>query len=425
MRPGSSWVSAPILWLRTRRASAALFTANVTSAGVALGVNVFVARHLGPEEYGQYRFVYAIVLFVSLFFDLGYFSSGAYILAGTEDLHRRRLVSGALVAIGLVLAFGFALLTALSSPVVGTLYGPEIGRLLLLSAPLAPAAIAPYFVEQLLKGSGRIGLLAAWTVVNRIGAATVLVVLGLVGRLSAASALVVTFGAGIVATAVVLLLVRPAFVEVIEGVREVHAEQRRFGRPLYVGRSLNLMSYRTDALFLGYFRDATVVGHYALATAFASVPAMFAQAIAAFEFRGFPGRSIARRVLRVTFVGTAVAAVVTAVAVGEYVVPYLGPGYGGVTPILYAAVVAAVFQGAYQPFNSWLLANGRGYALRRLLLTVAGVNLVANAVLIPFVGGVGAAVASGVGTATYLFLAIRAYRRERVEMAEPTTEDPE
>ena len=75
-------------------------------------------------------------------------------------------------------------------------------------------------------------------------------------------------------------------------------------------------------------------------------------------------------------------------------------------------LVAAACQAAYQPYNSWMLANGFGGELMRFLFVVAGVNIVANLTLIPTAGGPGAAIASALGTGAYLILSARIYRRQ-------------
>ncbi len=91
---------------------------------------------------------------------------------------------------------------------------------------------------------------------------------------------------------------------------------------------------------------------------------------------------------------------------------HLGAEYAPVPAVLFPAAVATGFQALYQAFNGWLLANGIGERLQRLLIGVGTLNLVSNLVLIPFWGALGAAVASGVGSCAYLLWSISAYRRE-------------
>jgi O-antigen/teichoic acid export membrane protein len=210
-------------------------------------------------------------------------------------------------------------------------------------------------------------------------------------------------------------MLRPSWKNAFSRLREIADEQRRFGRPLYVGKVANLASYNTDRLLLGWFRDAQAVGYYSLAMSIGGPVAMFAQSVAASHFKEFAHRRpIPSRLLRWNTLGTLLVSLAVLVAGNLVVLVYLGPGYSAVAVLLVVALIAIGFQAAYQPYNSWLLANGFGSELRNFLLVVAAINLAANLVLIPAAGAMGAALASAVGTGAYLVLAARIYRQQAV-----------
>jgi O-antigen/teichoic acid export membrane protein len=205
-------------------------------------------------------------------------------------------------------------------------------------------------------------------------------------------------------------------------VRRYASAYRSFGLPLFLGRVPNLLAYRADVLLLTLFWPLDVVGHYALATAAVNVVVVFGQSAATARFRSFSGALLLRRQM-VRDLLTAAALAVAAVAAGALVIEHLlGDAYDDAVLLLPVVALAALASAAYQPYNSWLLANGAGGALRRLLLVVAGLNAAANLALIPQYGAAGAAFASVLGNVCYLFLARRAYAGSRRRTGdEPTS----
>lgn len=179
---------------------------------------------------------------------------------------------------------------------------------------------------------------------------------------------------------------------------------------MYIGRTFNLLAFRADVVLLTMSFPPASVAQYVLATSMLSPVAMFGQASASTRFRAMrdaaPDTSWARRLALVAVVLALLACGVGALSVWWP----LGRAYEPLLPLLPLVAVAAVLQAAYQPANSWLLANGEGPRLRRLLLVAGTVNLLANLALVPWLGGMGGALGSITGNASYLWLARRACR---------------
>jgi O-antigen/teichoic acid export membrane protein len=391
--------------------STILFLALGSTAAVSLLTSFFIARHLGPDEFGLYALGLAILIFLSLFSDFGYFSSGARLLTTVEDAGEKKMYIGALLGIAGVSAAGFAAVVLLVSFVVDGMFNAGTGHLLRICLWATPALVLPHAVDQALKALQRVHLLGIWHFGSRLLFFGVAIGGGLKGVLSAEFALQAYLGTQLAALIGVILAMEPKFRGLRSHWAAIMGEHRRFGRPLYMGKVVAMASYNSDKLLLGALRDAAVVGHYSLAVAFGNGVGMFASATAAASFRDFANRrTIAGELIRTTVIGMVVLAGITLVGANALVWLYLGPAYGAVSALLFPAMVASVLQGAYQPFNSWLLANGLGVEIRRYLVIVTLVNLAANAVLIPLFGGMGAAVASICGMGTHLLLSRGAYR---------------
>lgn len=389
---------------------ASLFAARAASSLLAFGVSLYLARVLGSVEFGRYAFVVGFLTFSSVFFDLGYFASGARLLAHAEGPELRRQVN-TMVAIGAAFSALFIALAAAAALVVDRIFAVKIGALLLATAFLSPAFILPYVFEQLLKATGRIRMLSFWVVGTKVVSVAVLVLLARRGRIDALDACTAYMSGTVVVSVLVTLLLRPGLDGVRDGVRAVIREQQQFGRPLYVGKVVHLGSYHSDKLLLAAVHRAPDVGWYALAMAMAGGISMFGQSVAATAFRSFGRRRhITGELLHRNTAGIVIGSIVTIVVGALVLTLYLGAEYRPVMWLLVPASIATAFQGAYQPYNSWLLANGFGTRIRNFLFVVAAVNVVGNAGLIPAFGVYGAAAASIASMVTYWWLSRRSYR---------------
>lgn len=417
-RADGGWRDAARSGLAGSADSVQLFGAKLVAALAGFTGNLILARTLGHVEYGRYAFALGALTFLSQFFDLGLFTSGARLLtvARTED--ERRGYFGAMLVMGGGLSAGLIVLVFAGSRVVDRVLPDKIGHLLATVAVLTPSLATPFLVEQALKASGRTALLSMWTGLTRVLFAVSAGVLALAGNATAVSATIVNLATGLVATAVVFIRLRPRLTGLEPFLKRIGVEQRRFGMKVYVGKVLNLASYNSDKLLLAYFVNATTVGFYSLAMSMGSGVVMFSQSVATASFAGFADRQpIRRQLLWFNLGGIAAVAVATVLTGWGVVHAVLGMEYAPVLVLLPVATLAAAFQGAYQPYNSWLLANGFGDELRQFLIWVAGINLGMNLLLIPLAGGMGAAIASSIGTAAYLVLAVRACRTAVVKAA--------
>jgi len=394
-----------------RAASAGLFAARALSAAMSFVVSIYLARTLGSSEFGRYAFVIAFLTFASIFFDLGYFASASTLIANADGRQAYRYIN-AMVVLGFLFSLVFIGLVLVSSLVVDFIFNVKIGRLLLHTAVLSPALILPYMFEQMLKASGRIHLLSFWVVGTKAVSVLALAYYGLRAKIDAETASIAYMIGGVIVSIFVLALMRPGLSGVRSGLRSISAMQKRFGRPLYVGKIAHLGSYHSDKLMLAGLHRAADVGWYTLAMALAGGISMFAQSVAASAFRQFGKRTqISHRLLRQNTTGLVAGSVLTVLAGAAVIATYLGPEYGPVILLLLPASLATSFQGAFQPYNSWLLANGHGREIRNFLFVVAGINVLGNITLIPLFSVYGAAVASILGMASYWWLARRAYRR--------------
>lgn len=393
--------------------SLSLFGARASAALASFLANIYLAKVLGADDFGKYALTIAILTYSSAFVDVGHFASGARLLASTDDEGLKRGYAGSLIAIGAAISALFIGVVLALTLVVDRVFVPGLGAILRTVALLAPAMVAPFVLDQVLKALGRTHILAAWQTLPRVLFLTAVVAAEALGGLSPLVATALFLLAALIPAVVVSFAIRPSMTGLIPHLRDIAAEHRRFGRDLYAGKLANLASYNSDKLLLGFFRDARDVGFYSLAMSFGGLVTMFGQSMAAASFREFAHRRpIPERLLKSNSIGIVLIAAAALGAGLVVILLYLGSAYAAVAPLLLLSVIACGFQATYQPYNSWLLANGLGPELRRFLFQVAAINLAVNLALIPTAGAIGATIASCIGMAAYFVLALRVYRQQ-------------
>jgi len=66
---------------KTARQTLLLFSAQIFSLGIGFIANMLLAKEMGAQQFGIYSFALATISFVAIFFEFGYFASGARLLA--------------------------------------------------------------------------------------------------------------------------------------------------------------------------------------------------------------------------------------------------------------------------------------------------------------------------------------------------------
>lgn len=400
--------------LRTLRAAwpaHRLFVANIAASAMSLLVALVLARRLGADQYGAYASALALLMYVAIFADFGLLATCARLLAGSTPTAESRRLEGVAWLVLLAGCLAMSAVTLLAALGGRSVFPAEATTALLRCAPVAGAALGAYFLEQVLKATGRTGLLALTTVLSR----SLLVGLAFVVP-STTWALGAYLGSALVGVVVVAMATRPLTTRLGAAIAAVRKEHASFGLALSTGRVPSLLAYRLDMILLAILVPLNEVAGYALTLSVMNVVVVLSQSAVTTRFRSFHDTPLPRSFARRNALGAALLAA-GVVALGWLLVRrFLGEDYDSMTVLLPLVAVASVVQAAYQPHNAWLLANGRGSRLRSLLLVVTAVNLVANLALIPTVGAVGAAVASIAGNGTYLLLARRAYREEAARL---------
>ena len=376
------------------------YGANIGGAALSL-VNVLVmARALGPTGRGDVVFLTTIAFLVSWLASMGIDQANIN-FAGRE---RHLMPSLATNSLAFALVFGIAAIG-----IVATLVEvfPAIGgeseawlRWLILAA--IPMLIAQIYLKQLpaaFYGFAAINLgLFLPSVLNVAVNGT----LALAGELTVAAA-VITWVAGQAVTTAISLVYVLRTVDRFGGLD--HALGRRmigFGLRAHAGRVMLLGNYRIDQWILGAISGSRELGLYSVAVAWSEVLFFLPNALSAVQrpdlVRG-DARTAAREgalVFRVVTLLTLGGAAVMIVAAPILCTTVFGSSFEGSIDDLRVLVLGALGIGALKLLGSALTAQGRPL-LESAAIGVAFVAIIVlDVLLIPELGGLGAAIASAV-----------------------------
>lgn len=395
---------------------------NLLSQFVGLGtsflIGVLVARLLGPQGRGELSVLMQVPAVLIIVLGLGISTANTY------------FVSTGKTPAGL--ALGNSLALAIPAAVVGVPLA-----ILFLLGPLSVLPGLPVRAVAFAAVAVPLGLLASWLAGVSAGVGRLRLNL----RYSVVSSLVTLAGIAVLfaldgasLTAVVGFSVGGT----LAGIAVVFAGLRRWARPVRVdlGTVRNMTRYssktyaaglagylhlRQDVLLLGWLAGASSVGLYSVGVSFAEllwyVPAALAGVIFARAGRHDEAAALdyVARSSRISVLLMVVSAALGAIAVPVVIALLFGRAFLPSTWVFYALIPGVLGDGVARVVMSFQMATGRVYWRESLGST--GLNLLANLLLIPLIGFVGAALASSISYVALAALVL--WRLKRDTSAEP------
>ena len=417
-RPFAAWVRARSLELGlpitagrevAARNAGWLIGERLLSGLLGLTVTAAVARHLGPENFGILSFALSLVLLFGTLWTLGL--AGLVVRELVRDPGREELllgtitglrILGGIVAVVAALALTVALGTDATTRLAVAILA--VGVLMLYAFD----GIDFWLQAQVRSRSAVIARSAALAIGSVINIGLIVVDASLMAFVVAAAIEYALAGLG-------LLVVYVRLGGQPRSWRFSTALARGLlatSWPLILSGVANAINLRVDQLMLGIMKGPEAVGTYAAAARLSEVWYFVPIAIAASVFPAMVrahagGHSSFEQWMGRLYDLMIALALPIAIVVSVFSAPLIsllyGPSYAELAPILAIHVWAGPFVFLGAALSRWLIAEDR---LRFSLVrhgTGATVNIVLNLVLIPPLGGVGAAIATLVSYAVASF----------------------
>ncbi|HEY3316905.1 MAG TPA: oligosaccharide flippase family protein [Coriobacteriia bacterium] len=400
--------------VRIGSTTALLLIAQVVTLGVSFATSVLLARALGPAGKGQLTLLLQIPGTIAMFAGLGIPAANAYFVG--------RRVHGVGVTLGnSLLAAAAATLVGLPIYLVLT-RGPgappggfPLVPVMLVAAVL-PLSLLVSFVSGIGTALQQLPRQAAASLLGAL-ASTVLVALAFIthrldlGIAAAASPLMLTITFLVLVTGVERARTDPVRVSVT-ALREASG----YSLKSYFAGLTSFLNYRQDVFVVGYLAGNAQLGLYSIAVTFAELLWYLPNALSttilskSMAAQHEAGAQFTARSSRITVALMIVLAGVSALVIRPVLTLLYTGKFVDSAAAFYWLLPGVIMLGIVKILSSYLAAHGKLYPLLGLLS--AGVNLVANLLLVPRLGIVGAAVSSSISYTLMGVILIGLYRRE-------------
>lgn len=387
-----------------------LFVAQIFGMVVGFVSNMLLAKQMGVANFGVYSLSLAIIIFISIFFEFGYFSSASKMLANNHDINLEKKIFGASIIIVYVIAALFLLFTLIISFLLDVVFNDKVGHIIRISSFVSWSFVIPFFMELILKGSNHIGYLASFNIFSKILFVAFLFVLFAFGCLTPLNALLSFSLSYAVAFAVYGFVLRPNFSNFFEIFRIINSENKQYGLHVYIGRVIDVSTYNIDRLLIGYFIGAKDVGLYGLANSMATPINSLSNAMSSSMFKTLANSSkIPFTVLKLNLVWVLLASIL-ANGLGYLIINfYLKEEYNDVPLLLLLMSIAVCFQALCQPYNAWIGGHGYGKELKKANIKMTIMTALSSILLVPIMGAIGACMSSIISNLYSLFLYTKIY----------------
>jgi O-antigen/teichoic acid export membrane protein len=384
-----------ILDSKTARQAVLLFGAQVLNVLLGILVNAANTRLLTVEEFGIFSFVTATILFISLFFDFGVFTSGSRLVALASRRQDERECIGALFVITLIIGTGLSLVIFVASFFIDALFPTKIGNLLLMLSPLV--AVFPFqtLLVFIFRGNNQIGRLALYTFLPRVVYIAAILVVWHFFAFTLVVSLYLNVLTLVIATSIVMVVLKPSLRDLRTRIQLVLKETREYGSNVYIGALADVFTRGTDKLLISYFIGAIPVGYYSIASMLASPISMVSVSLAMSVFKDLTVKEkISNKMVAANFVVLFLSGA-GLILLGKHIITYVfSEKYLAALPLIPVLTLSALFNGMSQLYNVFFAAHRLGSYLRNTSIVTSSCNVIGNIILIGKLGMLGAALSS-------------------------------
>lgn len=397
---------------KTAKQTIALYFSQIGAMVFGVLFTILNTRLLTKSEFGTLNFYIQVLTFIALIFEFGYFAAGSRLIALAKDYEKERELIGALYILGTIISLAYIFVLFIASFFIDDLFNSNVKYLILVG--LIPSLAFPFqfLIQLIFQGSNEVLKLSVYTLLPRL-LYFVFIGIAYIGNFfslkTSSLFYVISF---FISTLFTVLISKPQFKNFKLHLREIVEETKRYGFKVYIGRVVGMMGYQSNVLLIQYFAKEIEVANYSLINFFTTPISLFSRSLCTSLFKGFANQDkIPSRVFKVNFIWLISSSIVY-LLVGGFILELLfSKKYSEAIPLILPMVIANFFMGAFQPYNFFLSAKGKGIYLRNTAILLSFNTILFNFLLIPILGSMGAALATLISIFFSLILHIYYYRK--------------
>ena len=397
---------------KTAKQTGFLYGSQIAAMAIGFIATILVTRALGPEQYGLLAFIITLVALISIFFEFGFASSTALLLANSKQQRKDQELIAAATLIGILISLSFFILIFGASFYIDSIFHTTAGKILRSVSILTIVVPFQFMLQLICQGKNAIGRMSVLSIMPRIWyLAGALIVINFF-KLDVTYALIINFSGLIVVISSIILSFKPSFKNLKKNLKLILKKTKEYGMHIYIGRILAVSTYKLDGILISYFVNTTQLGFYSLALLLVNPILLLSQSLAASLFKNFAREDyISRRVI-VFNLAWLVSSVIVLILLSKIIVTiFFGSAFLSTVPLIIPLAIAVFFQGMYQPYNKFIVAKGKGSLVKNIAIKMAVLNLILNFPLIYYYGAMGAAIAGAISASASYILYLTGYKK--------------
>lgn len=363
--------------------------------GIVLGVTVSVlnTRLLGPEVFGDYRFIQSVYAFFTVIISFGFVVTASKLTAENKNEHIRRELIGASILITVILGLLFVLTMIIFSFAQKNFFPTDLSSVFLYLSPFFFVVPFTQSLENILQGDNKIYDLALYRILPQLIYIAGITALYLSGTVDLKTAVMLQMTAFGIASLFTIIRIRPEFSDLKTAYRYILKENRQYGFQVYLGSVIGVASTQLGPIAISFFSVNNIdVGYYSLAMTITAPLMMIPTVVGTTMFKEFANKdSIPARSTKATIAITAVSLLIFLVLIRPLIVILYSEEFLNAVDLAYIVSVGMVFHGFGNYYNRFLGSKGQGSFLRNGALFVGIANLAGFMLAVPFFGAYGAA----------------------------------
>jgi O-antigen/teichoic acid export membrane protein len=389
-----------------------LYIAVLLSIVIGIGSSIITTRILGPQDYGDLKFIQNFFQLLATIAPFGILPTGALLLARMRenDLRKSELI-GAILLITAFLSLVFMTISVGFSFFENRLLGNLLGQTILLFSPLVAILIFQPCLEYILQGDNQIYKLSFSRIMPGLLYVILMLLMQYFFHITLGMSLLIQLVTSGIITIVIIQQLHPTLTHFKENKNTIIEANKHYGWHIYLGSLSSVATSYLSTFMISYYIDNTQVGFFALATTISMPLAQIANVVGTTYFKDFTKEKFLPRKITLVAVGFTLVAFGLFVIFIKYLVVILyTQKFIEVVSLSYIIALGYSFLGIGDFLNRFLQAHGKGKELRNGAFLVGFVNIFGYFLLIKFFGVTGAAITQCLSGFIYLCVMFYYYR---------------
>lgn len=389
-----------------------MYGSSLLSIIIGFLVSIFNSRVLGPELFGDYKFIETVARLIASVVSVGFFISLTRLVAiNKNELNERKYVGlftiifsfTTVIGVFLYLTFSYLMPLFFENNLESSIWK----YFFIISSIIGYAAII-----ELLKGLHKINTIA---IASFLPLLTYLLLVYTINKFTPITlniVLVLTYGIILVAILIILFKLKPNFNSNKKLIQELFKENNSNGKPIYFGSLAGVATTHIAGLSISFFMDNTQVGFFMLALTICSPILVIPSVLGTIFYKQFVTIStIPNKVYSLSIISTLFALIVFYSLIEFVIITFYTESYLPVATISKYIIVAFIFHGFGDLINKFLGAKGKGKQLRNAAFLVGFINILGYTFLIKYFDINGAIITKILASCLYLVAMLFYYNK--------------